>query len=92
MLELGPRALPRWDSLSPEFRLGVFRGDNLLTDLLQRGHPTCRQVAVLKDHPGPVLDGFVDHFGSNRALALAKGDGLCFGASHANIICKLQQT
>lgn len=48
-------------------------------------------MTVLQDHPGPIFDGTVDHFGSNRALALAQGDGLCFGTSHAKIISKFEQ-
>lgn len=76
----------------PKVAMRKVRGDGLLTDPLQSGHPTGGQMTVLQDNPRSLFDGFVDHVTCNWPLALTKGNGLGHVASHVEVISKLQQT
>ena len=50
-------------------------GSKLLADLLHGRHPGDGQVAVLQDHPAPVLHGRRDQLGGNGALHRREGGG-----------------
>lgn len=76
----------------PEAGVCVFRCDDLLANLLQGWHPAGCEMTVLQNDPVAVGQRDLDQLLSYWTLTLTERDRLGLTATHAQVICKLQQS